>query len=188
MKRILAVFIGGALLVGCGSDEASTADEVTHEEIVLEVCDCITPAEENAIKCAELYAAISEEEINGCLGETVLPLDSLSQDEKDSVRTDYENDLSLEIKEIEEEKEDPISDDCKQFLEDYADEIKGFTKITEKISANPDDIGLQIQFSSASEEINSWASKPQMFQCSQNAAFQKQIEILNGKRDKLLEM
>ena len=101
-------------------------------------------------------------------------------------RVDYENDLSLEIKEIEEEKENPISEDCKMFLEDYAGGIKSFANITEKVAANPEDIGLQIQLSSASEDINSWASMPQMFQCSQNEAFQKQIEILNEKRDRLL--
>jgi len=105
----------------------------------------------------------------------------------DSVaREDYENDLSLEIKEIEEEKENPISEDCKMFLEDYASGIKSFASITEKVAANPDDIGLQIQMSTASEDIGAWATKPQMFQCSQNEAFQKQIEILNEKRDKLL--
>ncbi len=105
----------------------------------------------------------------------------------DSVaREDYENDLSLEIKEIEEEIENPISEDCKMFLEDYAEGIKSFASITEKVAANPEDIGLQIQLSSASEDINAWASMPQMFQCSQNEAFQKQIEILNNKRDKLL--
>lgn len=105
----------------------------------------------------------------------------------DSVaRVDYENDLSLEIKEIEEEIESPISEDCKMFLEDYAEGIKSFASITEKVAENPEDIGLQIQLSSASEDINAWASMPQMFQCSQNEAFQKQIEILNNKRDKLL--
>ena len=105
----------------------------------------------------------------------------------DSVaRVDYENDLSLEIKEIEEEIENPISENCKMFLEDYAEGIKSFASITEKVAANPEDIGLQIQLSSASEDINAWSSMPQMFQCSQNEAFQKQIEILNNKRDKLL--
>ena len=114
--------------------------------------------------------------------------DTLSQVEKDSVRADYENDLSLEIKEIEEEKENPISEDCKMFLEDYAASIKSYTRLTEKIAADPEDISLQIQLSSASEDINGWASKPQMFQCSQNEAFQKQVEILNEKRDKLLSI
>ena len=65
-----------------------------------------------------------------------------------SARVDYENDLSLEIKEIEEEIENPISEDCKMFLEDYAEGIKSFASITEKVAANPEDIGLQIQLSS----------------------------------------
>lgn len=113
-------------------------------------------------------------------------IDTSSVAADSAARVDYENDLSLEIKEIEEEIENPISEDCKMFLEDYAEGIKSFASITEKVAANPEDIGLQIQLSSASEDINAWASMPQMFQCSQNEAFQKQIEILNNKRDKLL--
>ena len=113
-------------------------------------------------------------------------IDTTSVAADSAARVDYENDLSLEIKEIEEEIENPISEDCKMFLEDYAEGIKSFASITEKVAANPEDIGLQIQLSSASEDINAWASMPQMFQCSQNEAFQKQIEILNNKRDRLL--
>ncbi len=113
-------------------------------------------------------------------------IDTSSVAADSAARVDYENDLSLEIKEIEEEIENPISEDCKMFLEDYAEGIKSFASITEKVAANPEDIGLQIQLSSASEDINAWASMPQMFQCSQNEAFQKQIEILNNKRDRLL--
>lgn len=116
-------------------------------------------------------------------------LDTLSNVAIDSAaREDYENDLSLEIKEIEEEIENPISEECKLFLEDYAEGVKSFSHLAEKIAANPEDIGLQIQLSSAEEDLNGWASKPQMFQCSQNSAFQKQIEILNEKRDRLLSL
>lgn len=187
MKKLVLTLLSGLLLVSCGNEE-QPKEENHKDEVALEVCDCVEPTPENATKCTELFPEITEDQKHTCLGDSIVPLDSLTQEEKDSVRQDYENDLSLEIKEIEEEKEDPISEECKMFLEDYAAEIKSFTSLTEKISANPDDIGLQIQFSSASEEINSWASKPQMFQCSQNAAFQKQVEILNTKRDKLLEM
>lgn len=188
MKKLVVAVLGSLLLVACGSEEPKEVQDNILDEVALVLCDCTNPLPENEAKCAEQFPTITDADIAACSGDTIVSLDSLSQEEKDSVRADYENDLSLEIKEIEEEKEDPISDECREFLEEYADEIKSFTKITEKISENPDDIGLQIQFSSASEEINSWASKPQMFQCSQNAAFQKQIEILNGKRDKLLEM
>ena len=188
MKKTLLALFSGLLLIGCGSEEQPKEENEHKEEVILEVCDCVEPSAENEAKCAELFPEISDEQKYTCLGDTVISLDSLSQEEKDSVREEYENDLSLEIKEIEEEKEDPISEECKMFLEDYAAEIKSFTALTEQITADPENIGLQIQFSSASDDINSWASKPQMFQCSQNKAFQKQVEILNTKRDKLLEM
>lgn len=188
MKRVFAVLIGCAMMVACGTEEKPEEKEIITEAIVLEICDCLEPDSVNSVECNKLFPSISEKDIALCTGDSIMEIDTLSQVEKDSVRADYENDLSLEIKEIEEEKVNPISEDCKLFLEDYAAEIKDFTHIVDKMAKNPDDIGLQIQFSSSSEEINSWASKPQMFQCSQNEAFQKQIEILNGKRDKLLEM
>jgi len=188
MRKIIAVLMASVLMVACGEEEKPEVEENKVEAVVLEICDCVDPVEENVAKCTELFPSMTDTDRMACSGDSVMQMDTLSQVEKDSVREDYENDLSLEIKEIEEEKEDPISEDCKMFLEDYAAEIKGFAHIVDKIAANPDDIGLQIQFSSASEDINGWASKPQMFQCSQNIAFQKQIEILNGKKDKLLEM
>lgn len=134
-----------------------------------------------------------EKEIKVAIDSSLIIVDTVMVDTStvaidSAAREDYENDLSLEIKEIEEEKENPISEDCKMFLEDYAGGIKSFARITEKVAADPEDIGLQIQMSTASEDINAWATKPQMFQCSQNEAFQKQIEILNEKRDKLLSI
>ena len=129
-----------------------------------------------------------EKEIKVAIDSSLIIVDTVMVDTStvaidSAAREDYENDLSLEIKEIEEEKENPISEDCKMFLEDYAGGIKSFARITEKVAADPEDIGLQIQMSTASEDINAWATKPQMFQCSQNEAFQKQIEILNEKRE-----
>jgi hypothetical protein len=105
---------------------------------------------------------------------------------KDSIRDAYENDLSLEIKEIEEEKTDPISEDCKLFLEDYAASISSFATLLESIENNPENINLIIARSSQEEEMYAYSSNPQMFQCIQNAAFQKQIDILNSKREKLI--
>jgi hypothetical protein len=142
---------------------------------------------ENAVKIDDKLDAVKVVEQDSLLimHDTVM-IDTSSFAIDSVAREDYENDLSLEIKEIKEEKENPISEDCKIFLKDYAEGIMAFTAITEKVAANPEDIGLQIQMSSASEDINSWATMPQMFQCSQNEAFQKQIEILNEKRDRLL--
>jgi len=54
----------------------------------------------------------------------------------------YENDLSLEIKELPEEELNPISDECKELLEEYADAIKSFSKLLNKIEKNPEDINL----------------------------------------------
>ena len=154
--------------------------------IVIMMTACNDSSESEVIVDDKLVVEkVGEEDSILTIEDTVM-IDTSSVAADSIERVDYENDLSLEIKEIEEEKENPISEDCKMFLEDYAGGIKSFASITEKVAANPEDIGLQIQLSSASEDINSWASMPQMFQCSQNEAFQKQIEILNEKRDRLL--
>ena len=105
---------------------------------------------------------------------------------KDSSRAAYEEDLSLEIKEIEEEKEDPISESCKLFLEDYAATIASFDQLLNSIDNNPDNINLIIARSSQEEELNGYSSDPQMFQCLQNPAFKKQVDILNNKRERLI--
>ena len=75
---------------------------------------------------SESSKPVFEEKVNleeDSLIETTLILDSISTDqdslinfEKDSVRNAYENDLSLEIKEIEEEKIDPISEALHAFF------------------------------------------------------------------------
>ena len=191
MKKIALIFSIGVstLLLSCKDEKHEIKDENSHTETAtLELCDCITPTEENAKLCSEQFPEITDEDRMSCGDSSMVTTDTLSQVEKDSIREDYVNDLSLEIKEIEEEKEDPISEDCKMFLEDYAEAIKSYTDLSERVKNNPDDISLQIRVSTESEDLESWANKPQMFQCSQNEAFKKQVEILNDKRDKLLMM
>ena len=188
MKKIGVVVL---MMVGLFSCNAETDAEIILEDGVdanssLTICDCIEPVTDNAVWCAKNYPApLTAEQKAECEGDTssIEP----TTEEKEEIRTNYENDLSLEIKEIEEEKEDPISKECKQFLEEYAAAIKDFKRLTDKIDKNPDDIGLKISYASQSEEMNSWGSKPQMFMCSQSDAFKKQVEILNVKKDKLIE-
>jgi hypothetical protein len=163
-KGLLAIFSLAIIVTAC-NDATDGSDKIEGKSVAVKLM------EEDSLLIIE---------------DTVMIDISSSVAIDSSARVDYENDLSLEIKEIEEEKENPISEDCKMFLKDYADGIIAFTTITEKVAAEPEDIGLQIQMSSASEDINAWATMPQMFQCSQNEAFQKQIEILNDKRDRLL--
>jgi|TARA_B110000037_G_C17007286_1_gene459788 hypothetical protein len=164
-KGLLAIFSLAIIITAC-NDSSESAVIVNDKSV--------------ADKAGEEYSVVTIEDMVMSDTSSVV-IDSVA-------RVDYENDLSLEIKEIEEEIENPISEDCKMFLEEYADGIKSFARITEKVAANPEDIGIQIQMSSASEDINAWATMPQMFQCSQNEAFQKQIEILNEKKDRLLEI
>ena len=164
MKKGLLTIFSLAIIVTACNDAADSAVKIEEKSVAVKL------VEDDTVLIIEDSVIIDTSSV---------VIDSVA-------RVDYENDLSLEIKEIEEEKENPISEDCKMFLEEYAAGIKSFARMTEKVSANPDDIGLQIQMSSASEDINAWATKPQMFQCSQNEAFQKQIEILNDKRDRLL--
>ena len=105
---------------------------------------------------------------------------------KDSIRKMYEEDLALEIKEIEEEEKNPISDECKLLLEDYANSIASYSAVLKKIEANQNNINLIIARSAQEEEMYAYSSFPEMFSCLQNPAFQKQVEILNDKRDKII--
>ncbi|CAG5084595.1 hypothetical protein [Parvicella tangerina] len=203
MKRI--VFFGGWLIlvsgfiISCNEVEKEGKEEKgdVKKQVVepdIDFCTCLDSLPENVEACATFYPVPQTEQdsidrtvmIKNCLGEEITMMDTLTKVEKDSAQAAYENDLSLEIKEIEEEKEDPISDECKAFLEEYADAIKSFASLADKIEANPDDINLMIARPEQEEYLYSFASKPQMFQCSQNEAFKKQVEILNNKRDKLL--
>lgn len=105
----------------------------------------------------------------------------------DSVQEEaYKNDLSLEIKPIKEEIDNPISEECSQLLEEYASSIRAYDALLKKIEANPDNVSLMIQRTPQEENLDSYATKPQFFSCSQNEAFKKQFDILNEKKDKLL--
>lgn len=194
MKRIGIVLISLIIMVGCKNETKTVntpienkIESVDTTNFSLTICDCLDSLEANEQWCATHYTeTITIQQKFECSGDSSL-LDTISEVVKDSIRTDYENDLSLEIKEIEEEKADPISEECKQFLEEYAEAIKDFKYLTDQVEKNPDDIGLKISYSSQSEDMNSWGSKPQMFQCSQSQSFKTQVEILNVKKDKLIE-
>jgi hypothetical protein len=107
------------------------------------------------------------------------PMDSVQEEA-------YKNDLSLEIKPIKEEIEDPISDECGMLLEEYASAIKMYDALLKKIDSEPDNVSLMIERAPMEENLDSYATKPQFFNCSQNKAFKKQFDILNGKKDQLL--
>lgn len=194
MKKISLILFTTIALFACKNEENNNQienhnNEITIDSTVVELslCDCLDSLPENVEWCSTHFTdTIYAKQKFDCTGDSTF-LDSIPQEIKDSIRSDYENDLSLEIKEIEEEKEDPISEECKQFLEDYAAAIKDFKSLNDQIEKKPDDIGLKISYASESEEMNSWSSKPQMFQCSQSKSFKTQVEILNIKKDKLIE-
>lgn len=198
MKKLIlfGTVVFSLLIIASCEEENATTDVDQTQEVIPEIdfCTCLDSLPENMKACATYYPEpINEEDsinrnvlLKKCLGEEISLMDTLTKVEQDSAMAAYENDLSLEIKEIAEEKEDPISDDCKAFLEEYADAIKSFSGLLDKIESNPDDINFMIARPEQEENLYSFASKPQMFQCSQNEAFKKQVEILNNKRDKLL--
>jgi hypothetical protein len=195
MKKLGILAMIAVSLFSCENADTSEVNTENKIEVlesdsivaVLTLCDCLDSLSENKEWCTLNFPEpLTLDQQFECTGDSSL-LDTISAEVKDSIRTDYENDLSLEIKEIEEEKVDPISEECKQFLEEYAEAIKDFKHLTDKIEKNPDDIGLKISYSSESEEMNSWGSKPQMFRCSQSESFKTQVEILNVKKDKLIE-
>jgi len=103
--------------------------------IVIMMTACNDSSESEVIVDDKLVVEkVGEEDSILTIEDTVM-IDTSSVAADSIERVDYENDLSLEIKEIEEEKENPISEDCKMFLEDYAGGIKSFASITEKVPA-----------------------------------------------------
>ncbi len=199
MKKItfisLLTVLLGMLFVSCSSEDNDTNVDVTTGanvekidsiDINLTKCDCLEPKEEYIHLCETRFKQeFSAQEKFECTGDSSY-IDTAQNAVGEEERQAYEEDLSLEIKEIEEEKVEPISEECKLFLEEYAEAIKDFKALSDRMDANPEDIGLKISYKNQSEEMESWSSKPQMFKCSQNEAFKKQVEILNGKKEKLL--
>ncbi len=200
----LSLLVLAILVVSCDSENlkqksnehpTTPIDTASVVDIVpLTFCDCLDSLVETAERCSlefpipahELDSIARRVAIKTCKGEEILEIDTLTRTQLDSIEKAYQEDLSLEIKEIAAEIENPISDDCKLFLEDYASAIKSFSNLVSKIEKNPDDINLIIARGSQEDNLYSYSSKPQMFQCSQNDAFKQQVEILNNKRDKLL--
>jgi hypothetical protein len=192
MKKLFLYLIMGSagLLSACNGADDSPEGQNQKEYTF---CECIMPADSIKTACLTQFPlpATSEDSVSynqayyECTGEFAFSTSADAQIIEEAME-EYVNDLSLEIKELPEEKEDPISDECKQLLEEYADAIKSYTNLMDKLEKNPDDINLLISRGSEEEELYSFSSKPLTFQCSKNKAFKKQMEILNGKRDKLL--
>ncbi|MFN3917332.1 MAG: hypothetical protein ACK4K0_06285 [Flavobacteriales bacterium] len=167
------------LFAACSNE----TEKETQEETGPNFCACMNPTAEIVEKCATLYPVPQTEEEKrnyaqqeaDCIENS--SIEQFSQQEEKTQETE-------EI--IVEEELEPVSPECEKFVSEYGAAIKSFTALSKKAQANPDDINLKIQYMNSSEEIGSWASKPMMFECSQNKAFKKKIEELNTTRDKLL--
>lgn len=187
LPALALLFIG---VQSCNTDNSKT--EQTEINKTLLFCDCINPVDSLVASCAASFPlpTTTQDSLTyvadyvNCTG--VNPFETQKVAANDAALEAYANDLSLEIKALPEEEKDPISDECKTLLEEYAVAIKSYSKLLNKIQKNPDDINLLISRGSEEENLYSFASKPLTFQCSSNPNFKKQIEILNGKRDKLI--
>jgi hypothetical protein len=186
---VLTISFIALVLFSCKEEET----KVEQQEIVpLTFCDCINPVDSLLTMCSESFPlpATTQDSLTyiadymACTGENPFELTKVA-DTEEALKA-YENDLSLEIKALPEEEKDPISDECNELLEEYADAIKSFSKLLNKIEKNPEDINLLISRGSEEENLYGFSSKPLTFQCSTNPNFKKQMEILNGKRDKLI--
>jgi hypothetical protein len=190
VRLLVSSILSVLFICSCGSN---TLEDENQSNKAYTFCECLSPSDSIKQACALQFPLPLNEEDSvaynqayfDCTGEFAFTTAADEQIMEEAMEA-YVNDLSLEIKEIPEEKEDPISAECKQLLEDYADAIKSYTKLMDKLQKNPDDINLLIARGSEEDELYSFSSKPLTFQCSQNKAFKKQMEILNGKRDKLL--
>ena len=105
--------------------------------------------------------------------DTIVSLDSLPEPES------IEEVLTMEVP-------DPLSAECQEFLENFAEAIKRYTKVVDRASANPDDFMSIIELNEAKSSFKDWPSKPQMFSCSDNESFKHKVEKLTEQADELL--
>jgi hypothetical protein len=186
---LLTITIIALILFSCKEEETSANQQVTAS---ITFCDCINPVDSIQSKCVATFPlpATTQDSLTyiadymACTGKNPFELNKVAATEE--ALKAYENDLSLEIKALPEEETDPISEECGALLEEYADAIKSFIKLLNKIEKNPEDINLLISRGDEEENLYGFSSKPLTFQCSTNPNFKKQMEILNGKRDKLI--
>lgn len=173
------LFFSILVLTACSVEE-----EHEIEESNLDFCACMNPTSDIVEKCSELFPAPQNEEEKrryaekeaACIESTELS-DFMEQEDTTEGNT---------VENVEEEEMEPVSEECEKFVAEYGAAIKSFTALAKKAQANPDNIELKIQYMGSSEEIGQWATKPMMFECSQNKAFKKRIEELNNTRDRLL--
>ena len=105
--------------------------------------------------------------------DTVVSLDSLPEP------ASIEEVLSMEVP-------DPLSEECQEFLEKFAQAIRRYTKVVNKAAENPDDFMLIVQLNEEKSEFKEWPSKPRMFSCSDNDSFKHKVEKLTEQADELL--
>jgi hypothetical protein len=162
----LTLILISIFILSCDSETTDQKDNNDMESPIVDTtnvsfCNCIEPTNEELSKCETLFPVPKNEldsiqrrkEIAICTGEALSMSDTLTRVVLDSLNKAYESDLSLTIKEIPEEKEDPISEECKTFLEEYAKSIKSYDSFIKKLEKNPDDINLMIARPSQEEEI-----------------------------------
>lgn len=188
MKKLLLLSVPMLFLAACGEDETTVQPE---EVKVLEatICNCLDSlANVDRTLCDSLFPEpvnneqklVRMEEAHACgfnlvyVLDTIKSLDSLPEPES------IDDVLTMDVP-------DPISEECQQFLEDFAASIKKSTSIINKAADNPDDFMLMIELNDAKDELREWSSKPQMFKCDDNESFAHKVQKLIEQQDKLLE-
>lgn len=191
MNRFFALFvIATGLLLSCGDTEISSPNTPTPSidpRDTLTLCHCLKDT--TNVICTELYPApLTKEdklaridaaktcgvELTFAFDTVVTSLDSLPEPES------VEEILTMEVP-------DPLSEECQKFLEDYSKTLESNGRLIKKMTANPDNLDLMMQWMEKKNDLEEWASKPQMFECSSNESFKYKVEKLNEQRDKQME-
>lgn len=187
MKNSLILGLISLLLFACGEEsQVIVVQEATPVEATL--CNCLDSLSTvSRTTCDSLFPApqsnsekrmrIEEAKICGIdliyEMDTIVSLDSLPEPES------IEEVLTMEVP-------DPLSAECQEFLENFAEAIKRYTKVVNSASDNPDDFMVIIELNEAKSSFKEWPSKPQMFSCSDNESFKHKVEKLTEQADELL--
>jgi hypothetical protein len=188
MKKLLIIAIPLAILAACGVEVTDKPEIIDETVLESTVCNCLdTLANVDRIVCDSLFPepfnneekTIRMEEALACGMEIIYTLDTIASLDSLPEPKSIEDVLTMDVP-------DPLSEECQQFLEDFAGSIKKCTRIINKSADSPDNVMLMIETNDAKDELREWASKPQMFRCDDNKSFAHLVKKLIEQQDKLL--
>jgi len=188
MKKFLLIAIPLTILAACSAEPTDKPEIINETMVESTLCNCLDSlAVVDRIACDSLFPeplnnlekTARMEEALACGVELTYTMDTIASLDSLPEPKSIEEVLTMDVP-------DPLSEECQQFLEDFAGSIKKCTRIINKSAESPDDFMLMIEMNDAKDELREWSSKPQMFKCDDNESFAHLVKKLIEQQDNLL--